>query len=182
MATPAPASRAIGTELSRLRWVIEPVEAARAPARTPDPALAEREELVSLRAAGWRLLVPLRHVERVLPAAMPAARPAGEAAAPVVAVDGELLPVVFASALAGGVEVELEPSQQMVLLAARDRRALLWVDAVDDVVAHAPARPPPGAAPGELVLAWSGAERPLAVLDVPRLLSLVTGSSSKGER
>jgi len=154
----------------------------RAQRRTSERALAEREELVSVRAAGWRLLVPLRHVERILPAAMPAARPSGEAAAPVVAVKRELVPVVFASALVGGRDVELSPSHQMVLLGEGDRRALLWVDAVEDVVAHAEAPAPPGAPAGELVLAWSGAERPLAVLDVPRLLSLATEGSSEGER
>jgi chemotaxis signal transduction protein len=162
--------------------VVGQAEVTRPPGRTPEAILAEREELVSVRAAGWRMLVPLRHVERVLPAAMPSARPAGEAAAPVVAVGGELLPVVFACALAGGAEVELDASQQMVLLAAHGRRAILWVDAVEDVVAHAPARPPPGAPPRELVAAWSGADRPLAVLDVPRLLTLSMDGSSKGER
>jgi CheW-like protein len=155
---------------------------ARAPKRTGTPVLAEREDLVSVRAGGWRLLVPLRHVERILSAAMPAARPAGEAAAPVVGVGPDLVPVVFASALAGSAEVELDASQQMVLLADRGRRAVLWVDAVEDVVAHAAAPPPPGAPPGELVLGWSGADRPLAVLDVPQLLSLAAGAShSKGE-
>jgi hypothetical protein len=113
----------------------------------------------------------MRAVERVLPAAMPAARPAAGAAAPVVAVGGALLPVVFAGALVGAAEVRLEARQQMVLLADGARRALLWVDAVEDVVPHAPAPAPPGGAP-DLVLAWSGADRPLAVLDVPRLLDL----------
>ena len=44
----------------------------------------------------------------------------------------------------------------------------------EDVVAHAPAPAPPGTGARDLVLAWSGAERPLAVLDVPRLLELST--------
>jgi CheW-like domain len=161
---------------------MELADGVRAQGRTSERALADREELVSVRAAGWRILVPLRHVERILPAAMPAARPSGEAAAPVVAVGRALVPVVFASALAGGADVELHPSQQMVLLHDGDRRALLWVDAVEDVVAHAPVPPAPGAPAGELVLAWSGAERPLAVLDVPRLVSLATQGSSEGER
>lgn len=126
-----------------------------------------------MRAGGWRLLLPLRAVERVLPAAMPAARPAAEAAPPVVALGQELVPVVFAAALLGEREVRLEARQQMVLLAGDGRRALLWVDAVEDVVPHAPAPPPPGA-PDALVAGWSaGGERPLAVLDVPRVLDLV---------
>ena len=102
---------------------------------------------------------------------MPAARPAADAAAPVVAVGGDLVPVVFAAALLGEREVRLAASQQMVLLACDGRRALLWVDAVEDVVPHAPAPAPPGGAP-DLVLCWSDANRPLAVLDVPRLLQL----------
>jgi len=148
---------------------------------TPDDVLRDREDLAVVRAAGWRLLVPLRHVERVLPAAMPAARPSGGAAPPVGAVGGDLVPVVFVSALVGAPEVKLAAAQQMVLVAGRGRRALLWVDAVEDVVAHAAAPAPPGAAPGDLVLAWSGAERPLAVLDVPRLLALVSQNASKGK-
>jgi chemotaxis signal transduction protein len=142
-----------------------------APERTSGDTLRPGEELVAVRAAGWRLLVPLRDVERVIPAAMPAARPSAEAAAPVVAVGDDLVPVVFAAALLGEREVRLTAQQQMVLL-RRDRgRALLWVDAVEDVVAHAPAPAPPGGGP-DLVLCWSGADRPLAVLDVQRLLDL----------
>lgn len=145
-----------------------------APGRTPDGALGEGEELVSVRAGAWRFLVPLRHVERVLPAAMPAARPAADAAAPVVAVGAELVPVVFASALVGTAEVKLAAAQQMVVLADRGRWAILWVDAVEDVVAHAPAPEPPEGTRSDLVLAWSGPSRPLAVLDVPRVLDLAT--------
>jgi hypothetical protein len=103
---------------------------------------------------------------------MPAARPAASAAAPVVAIAGELVPVVFAGALVGATEVRLAPDQQMVLLAAGSRRALLWVDAVEDVVPHGPVSAPGGEGPADLILAWSGPERPLAVLDVPRILAL----------
>lgn len=181
-ATRAPASRGLGTEISRATPVMDLAGGVRAQGRTSERVLADREELVAVRAEGWRLLVPLRHVERILAAAMPAPRPSREAAAPVVAVGRELVPVVFASALAGGAHVELNPSQQMVLLRAGDRRALLWVDAVEDVAAHAPAPSPPGRAAGELVLAWSGAERPLPVLDVPRLVSIATEGSPEGER
>jgi hypothetical protein len=116
--------------------------------------------------------VPLRAVERVIPAAMPSARPAADATAPLVAIGDDLVPVVFAGALLGEREVRLDARHQMVLLAASGRRALLWVDAVEDVVPHAPAPPPPGGGPPDLVLCWSGGDRPLAVLDVPRLLEL----------
>lgn len=146
---------------------------SRPPEHTSDHALRPREELVAVRAGAWRLLVPLRHVERVLSAAMPAARPALGAAAPVIALGGALVPVVFAGALLGAEEERLEATDQMLLLSDGARRALLWVDAVDDVLPHVPAAPPPGgAARGDLVAAWSGADRPLAVLDVPRVLEL----------
>ena len=45
-------------------------------------------------------------------------------------------------------------------------------DLAANAAAYAPAAPPAGATPADLVLAWSGAERPLAVLDVPRVLSI----------
>jgi chemotaxis signal transduction protein len=139
---------------------------------TSHDTLRPGEELVAVRAGAWRLLVPLRHVERVLSAAMPAARPASSTTAPVVAIGAELVPVVFAAALVGAAEVRLAPDQQMVLLADGDRRVLLWVDAVEDVVAHGAASASAGSGPADLVVAWSGAERPLAVLDVPRILAL----------
>lgn len=129
-----------------------------------------------MRSGPWRLLVPMRHVERVHAAALPAARPvATGAVAPVVAIGDELLPVVFAEALLGAAEVPLAAEHQMLLLAAEGRRALLWVDAAEEIVERVPVSPPSGAAaPGSLVAGWSGAERPLAVLDVPRLLELVS--------
>lgn len=139
---------------------------------TPVDGLLPDEDLVAVRTGAWRMLVPLRHVERVLPAAMPAARPSVSAASPVIALGDERVPVVFAGALAGAGEVSLAGSHQMVLLRSEGRQAVLWVDAVEDVVPHAPAAAPEGVAGGDLVLAWSGAERPLAVLDVPQLLSL----------
>jgi chemotaxis signal transduction protein len=152
-----------------------------APGRTSADAVREREELVAIRSGGWRFLVPLRHVERVLPAAMPVARPAAPAVPPVVAVGPALVPVVFANALVGAHEVRLAAGQQMVLLAEAGRRAALWVDAVEDVVAHVAAEPDEGATAPDLVAGWSGAERPLAILDVPRLLTLATGPSSRRE-
>jgi hypothetical protein len=136
---------------------------------TASDTIREGEELVQVRAGAWRLLVPVRHVRRIHPAALPAARPGVEALAPVVAVDGALLPVVFAAALAGAAEVRLAADHQLVELAAGSLRGLLWVDSAEDVVPHA-------AAPGEpagLVAGWSGPDRPLAVLDVPLILSLL---------
>jgi hypothetical protein len=116
----------------------------------------------------------MRYVDRVLPAAMPAARPAPSAASPAVAVNGSLLPVVFACALLGADEVQLSGSDHMVLLSDGARRALLWVDAVEDVVGHVPADAhvdSASAAPGAFALCWSGSVRPLAVLDVPGVLA-----------
>ncbi len=141
-------------------------------APSPEGGLLPGEELVQVRAGPWRLLVPMRHVERVLPAAMPAARPSAAPAAPAVAVGDALVPVVFASALTGADEVKLAAEHQMLLLFDGDRRALLWVDAVEDVVEHVPAAAPESAEPGAFAIGWSGADRPLAVVDVPRVLAL----------
>jgi chemotaxis signal transduction protein len=140
----------------------------------PIETLRTGEELVSVRAGPWHVLVPMRHVERVLPAAMPAARPAPSAASPAIAVNGSLLPVVFARALLGADEVRLSGSDQMLLLFDGARRALLWVDAVEDVVEHVPAAArvdPASAAPGAFAVGWSGSVRTLAVLDVPGVLA-----------
>ncbi len=129
------------------------------------------DELVVVRAGAWRLLLPIRHVRRIHPAALPTARPAPAPVAPVVAVEGELLPVAFAAALSGDAAVELAPQHQLVELAADGRRGLLWVDAAEDVVAFEAAE---GSRPAEaLVAGWSGAARPLPILDVPRLLKLL---------
>jgi hypothetical protein len=141
------------------------------------PAAAE---LVRVRAGSWHLLVPVHHVLRIHPAAMPAARPSAVPSSPMVSVDGELLPVAFAAALAGSDSVELAPQHQLVELGDRGRRGLLWVDAAEDVVPfEAPPRSPPAEA---LVSGWSGAERPLAILDVPRLLDLLCEAPVPPER
>ncbi len=125
-----------------------------------------------VRAGHWRMLLPVCHVQRIHAAALPAARPGSPALAPVISVEGSMLPVAFAAALAGSSAVEMRAHHQLVELAAGGRRGLLWVDAVEDVVPHAPAAAPDVAAGPDLVLGWSGADRPLAVLDVARLIDL----------
>lgn len=126
-----------------------------------------------IRSGVWRMLLPMRFVERILGAALPAPRPAaGGDAAPVVSLGGALVPVLFADALLGAEEVRIGAEDQMVLLRHGGRRALLWVDAVEEVVEHSPVPTPPGADARAFVTAFSGAGRPLAVLDVPRLLEL----------
>lgn len=137
------------------------------------------DELVVIRAGTWRMLVPVQHVLRIHPAAMPAARPSAAPRAPVVAVEGDLLPVAFAAALAGAGSVQLAGHHQLVELGACGLRGLLWVDAAEDVVAF---EAPSGAPPSEgLVAGWSGAERPLPILDVPRLLGLLHEPDPSGK-
>jgi hypothetical protein len=140
-------------------------------------SIREGEELVLVRAGMWRLLLPLRHVRRIHPAALPAARPGAPALAPVVSVEGELLPVAFAAALAGDPEVRLGPDHQLVELGAGACRGLLWIDAAEEVVPYAPATGT-DVNLDALVAAWSGLERPLPVLDVPRLLEHLVNSPS----
>ena len=138
---------------------------------TAGAGVSAAAELVVIRAGAWRMLVPVQHVLRIHPAAMPSARPSASPRAPVVAVEGSLLPVAFAAALAGATEVQLEPHHQLVELGAGERRGLLWVDSAEDVVAF---ERPAGEQPAEaLVAGWSGAQRPLPILDVPRLLDLL---------
>lgn len=124
-----------------------------------------------VRAGHWRMLLPVCHVQRVHPAALPAARPGSPALAPVISIEGSMLPVAFAAALAGASSVDMRPHHQLVELAADGRRGLLWVEAVEDVV---PLEPAPGDTPDDaLVSGWSGAARPLPILDVSRLLELL---------
>ncbi len=148
-------------------------------ARHQGPALEPREELIVVRAGAWRFLVPTRNVERIHPAALPAAVPATETAAPMIALGADLVPVVFAQALFGATEARLAKEHKMVLLSERHRRALLWVDAVEDVVEHAPVEKPEGSEE-ELVAGWSGGDRTLAVIDVSRLLDLAVGPAENG--
>src|SRR5574342_709983 len=108
--------------------------------------LGPKEELVQIRVGVWRMLLPLRFVERVLGAALPAASPSASGdAPPVLSIGGALVPVLFAEALLGAGEVRLGAEDQMILLRHGDRRALLWVHAVEEVVEFAPVPPPPGA-------------------------------------
>ncbi len=138
---------------------------------TSGDSVPATEELVVVRAGHWRMLLPVCHVQRIHPAALPAARPGSPALAPVIAIEGSTLPVAFAAALAGASSVEMRAHHQLVELAAGGRRGLLWVEAVEDVVALEPA--PGDASDRALVAGWSGAARPLPILDVPRLLELL---------
>ena len=118
-------------------------------------------------------------VERVHGAALPALQPRGGGPpTPVVGVGGALVPVIFAAALLGAEEVSLQAADQLLLLRAGEDRVLLWVDAVEEVVEHAPVPAPSAGAAAGLACAWSGAERPLAVLDVPRLAALACGRTA----
>jgi len=132
------------------------------------------EDLVVVRAGEWRVLLPMRYVERVCGAALPAAVPSERGPRPpVVSVAGELLPVVFAEALLGADEATLEPADKMVLLRHAGRRALLWVSAAEEIVEFSPvAKAPPA---DGVVAGFSGVDAALAVLDVPRVLDLATG-------
>jgi len=137
----------------------------------PPDSVREGEELILVRAGMWRLFIPVRHVLRIHPAALPSARPGAPPLPPVVTVDGALVPVAFAAALVGDAEVCLAPDHQLVDVGAGGRRGLLWIDAVEEVLPHAPA-----AAVGDgdtLVACWSGGDPPLPVLDVPRVLELL---------
>ena len=130
------------------------------------------DPLVLARSGAFRLLVPLENVERVLPAALPTARPGAEGPDhPVVSVGGRLLPVLFAEALLGAAEARLRPGDQLLQLKDGAHQALLWVSAVEEVVACEPLAPPADHRPG-LVAGYSDADGPLAVLDVARALAL----------
>jgi chemotaxis signal transduction protein len=136
------------------------------------PAPQRGEDLAILRVGDWRCLVPARSIDRVLAAVAPIAVPGADAPGRLyVRVGGELLPLVFGSALLGADSAALRPSQKMVLLEADGRRWVLCVDAVEDLIPFAPLD---GAAhPLELAGGWtcalSGGERTLPVLDLDRL-------------
>jgi hypothetical protein len=121
----------------------------------------------------------MRHVERIHAAALPAAIPAEAGAChPVVSIAGELVPLLFCEALLGATAVTLASSAQMLLLRAASRRALLWVDAAEEVLPFEPVGS--DAALPALASAFSGRARPFAVLDVPALLDLALGPAAAG--
>jgi len=137
--------------------------------------LRDGDPLVLARCGAFRLLVPLASVERVHPAALPVALPAAAAPAhPLVSVGGTLLPVLFGEALLGAGEARLLPGDQLLQLKDGSRQALLWVSAVEEVLAFQPLAPPPGPCP-DLVAGFSGTDGPLAVLDVARALAQALG-------
>jgi hypothetical protein len=133
-------------------------------------ALTPGEELVLVRSGPWRLLVPLRHVERVHEAALPSPVP-GAAAHPRLCVRGDLLPVLFCEALLGASEVALSPSDKLLELASGDLRGLLWVGAVEELVPYCPVEGGGGGAPPGLALGFSGSAGALPVLDVAAALA-----------
>jgi chemotaxis signal transduction protein len=148
-----------------------------------DSALARGEDLVVLRSGTWRLLVPMRNVERIYDAALPTVVPSVEGARhPVMTVGGVLVPVLFCEALFGGDQVSLDTADKMVLLKSGDRRALLWVDAVEEIVGYAPVSAmPDGPESSDLFTGFSGTERALAVLDVPKLLEFAVADGAQFE-
>jgi len=151
---------------------ISAVEANSADTTARGPTLRPGEELVMLRSGSWRFLVPMRHVERIYQAALPAALPSiGIPRHPRIAVAGTMLPVLFCEALLGASQVTLGTEDKMVLLGDGVRRALLWVNAVEEIVEHRPVASRTDG-PLDLVAGFSGTDRPLAVLDVSRFLDL----------
>ncbi len=133
--------------------------------------LAAGEELVLARSATWRLLIPMRYVDRIYGAALPAVVPsAGAPSHPLVSIGGCMVPLLFCDALLGADSVTLAPSDMMILLRDEGRRALLWVSAAEEVVPFEPLAP--DAPLPALALAFSGRDSAHAVLDVHKLLDL----------
>lgn len=140
------------------------------------------EPLVVVRSGPWRLLLPMRHVERVYEAALPSAVPSRDGAAPpLLVIAGAPLEVFFVQTLFGAKEIRLRAEDKVVLLRVGERRAVLWVDAVEELVPFEPCqRALDGAAPrSEFVAAICAAPTPLAVLDV--LGFLKRGAADSGE-
>ncbi len=133
--------------------------------------IAPGDDLVLARGARWRLLIPMRHVERIHGAALPAVVPSTGSPSPaLVSIGGSMVPILFYDALLGADSVTLAGSDMMILLHHEGRRALLWVSAAEEVVPFEPLAT--DAALPALALAFSGRDRPHAVLDVPKLLDL----------
>jgi hypothetical protein len=135
-------------------------------------ALRRGEELAILRVGDWRCLVPARSIDRVLaavaPIAVPGADPPGRL---YVRIGADVLPLIFGGALLGWDAASVGPSHKMILLSAAERRFLLCVDAVEDLVPFAPLE---GATTqlelgGSWTCALSTGERTLPVLDLERL-------------
>lgn len=102
-------------------------------------ALTPGEPLAIVAIGPWRMLLPLRFIERVLQAAMPVALPSGDGeAAAMVRLENALVPVVFGAGLLGAEDVALSTEAKMVLLKGEAGRAIFWVDAVEDVVPYQP--------------------------------------------
>jgi len=121
----------------------------------------------------------MRHIERVHEASLPAAVPsAADPSNPVLALGRELVPVVFCDALFGATEVHLGAEDKMILLSEGGRRMFLWVSAAEEVVGYEPVSE--GSSPLELAVGFSGRDLPLAVLDVPALLTVATGAVEGG--
>jgi chemotaxis signal transduction protein len=141
------------------------------------------EELVLLRSGAWHMLVPMRHVERIYDAALPAAIPSVDGARhPMMTIGGALVPLLFCEALFGGDQVTLDTEDKMVLLRAGSRRALLWVDAVEEIVEHAPTSGRSDRAElSGLIAGFSGTERALPVLDIPKFLELAAAEGTQSE-
>jgi hypothetical protein len=142
--------------------------------------IAPGEDLVLARSIHWRLLVPMRHVERIYGAVLPAVVPsAGAPSHPLVSIGGTMVPIVFCDALLGAESVTLAASDVMILLRHEARRALLWVCAAEEVVPFEPLAT--DVALPALALAFSGRDHAHAVLDVPKLLDLtIAGSATDG--
>lgn len=150
---------------------IETSSAAAPRPGTRSTDLALGEDLVLARSGRWRLLIPMRHVERIHGAVLPAVAPsAGPPSRPLVSIAGTLIPVVFCDALLGAPSVTLAASDMMILLRHERRRALLWVSAAEEVVPFEPVGT--DAALPSIALAFSGRDRAHAVLDVPKLIDL----------
>lgn len=141
--------------------------------------LVPGEDLVLARGARWRLLVPMRYVERIYGAALPAVVPsAGAPSHPLVSIGGTMVPLVLCDALLGADSITLAASDMMILLHHQGRRALLWVCAAEEVVPFEPLAT--DAALPALALALSGRDQAHAVLDVPRLLDLTFTPATEG--
>lgn len=111
--------------------------------------------------------LPLSAVERVLPMAAVVPLPdSGPSILGVLNVHGAVLPVIDPRPWLGLSSPTICPEHRLILLSTAGRRFLLWVDAVDDVVA---------AAAGVLVAVASAEARSLTGRLTPRVLRLDDG-------